>query len=134
MLTLQASGSDDSDEQQESQDRGKDEADKAEHAHAEELDPALDEDSKHRRSYYESGYEEGEDQAVGEDVHLRNELIQPGVPETNLDLAVFELVEEGVDLAWVIREGVGLGDPARQAGRDVGGGPVAGDEDFGWLP
>src|SRR5215208_5438419 len=96
MLTLQAPGSDDADEQQEPQDRG-------------------------------------EDQAVGEDVHLRNGLIQCGVPETNLDFAVLELSKEGVDLAWVIREGIGLGDPARQAGRDVGRVPVAGDEDFGGL-
>src|SRR5215213_5602138 len=133
MLTLQASGSDDADEQQEPQDRGEDEADKAEHAHAEELDAALDEDPKHRRTYYEGGYEEGEDQPVGEDVHLRNELIQPGVPETNLDLAVLELIKEGVDLARVICEGIGLDDPARQASRDVGRVPVAGDEDLGRL-
>src|SRR5215218_5059526 len=133
MLTLQASGSDDADEQQEPQDRGEDEAYKAEHAHAEEVDAALDEDPKHRRTYYEGGYEEGEDQTVGEDVHFRNELIQPGVRETNLDFAVLELIKEGVDLAWVIREGIGLDDPARQAGRDVGRVPVAGDEDLGRL-
>src|SRR5919106_887674 len=133
MLTLQAPGSDDADEQQEPQDRGEDEADKAEDAHAEEPDAALDEDPKHCRTYYEGGYEEGEDQAVGEDVHLRNELIQPGVPETNLDFAVLELIKEGVDLAWVLREGIGLGDPARQAGRDVGRVPGAGDENLGGL-
>ena len=133
MLTLQAPGSDDADEQQEPKERGDDEAYKAEHAHAEELEAALDEDPKHRRTYYEGGYEEGQDQAVGEDVHLRNELIQPGVPETNFDLAVLELIKEGVDLAWVIREGIRLGDPARQTGRDVGRVPVAGDEDLGGL-
>ena len=59
MLTLQASGSDDADEQQEPQERGNDEADKPEHAHAEELDAALDEDPKHRRTDYEGSYEEG---------------------------------------------------------------------------
>src|SRR5215203_699095 len=55
------------------------------------------------------------------------------MPETDLDLAVLELIEERVDLARVIREGVGLGDPARQAGRDVGRVPVTGDKDLGRL-
>src|SRR5829696_8221108 len=53
--------------------------------------------------------------------------------ETDLDLTVLEFVQEGVYLARIIREGVGLDNPARQAGRDVGRVPVAGDEDLSRL-
>src|SRR5215207_1776473 len=133
MLTLQASGSDDADVQQEPQDRGEDEADKAEYAHAEKLDTAFGEDPQHRGAYDQRGHEEGEDQAIGEDVHLGDEFVQPGVRETDLDLAILEFVQEGVYLTRVIRERVGLDDPARQSGRDVGRVPVAGDEDLGRL-
>ena len=82
--------------------------------------------ANHRGTDDEGGYEEGEDQAVGEDVHLGHQLVQPGVPETNLDLAVLELIEERVDLARVIREGVGLDDPARHDGPRHRQGPCSG--------
>ena len=96
--------------------------------------PAFEEDAEHRGTQDEGGDEEGEDQAVGEDVDLGDQLVEPGVPEADLDLAVLEFVEERVDLARVIREGVGLGDRARQAAGDVGRVPVTGDEGLGRPP
>src|SRR5829696_2899935 len=124
---LQPAGAYYREEEQEAEYSCDDEPDQAEDAQAQELGPALYEDAEHRGAEDEGGYEEAEDEPVGEYVYLGDQVVQPLVPEANLDLAVFELVEERVDLARVVCERVRLGEPACRAGGDVGRVSVARD-------
>ena len=63
------------------------------------MGPALYEDAEHRGAEDEGGYEEAEDEPVGEYVDLGDQVVEPRVPEADLDLAVFELVRS----AWIWR-------------------------------
>src|SRR5215217_2322863 len=101
---LQPAGAEDGEEDYRRHDQRERKPDEADHRHAEvrHLRPAEFEGAEHRGTDEQGSGYDGEDEPIGQNVPLADQLVEAAVPELYLELAVGELREEQPDLLRVI--------------------------------
>src|SRR5215211_687719 len=101
---LQPARPEDGEEDYRRHDQGERKPDEADHRHAEvrHLRPAEIKGAEHRRTDEQGSGYDGEDEPVGQNIPLADQLVEATVPELYLELTVGELREEQPDLLRVI--------------------------------